>query len=227
MSSSSIIDLAVWALLIILVSESCCRARAAAVPPPPRLARALADGRAAAIASSLPSGARFSVPAAGAQQWETGRSYAAGAIAEHSGSTYICVQPHASQPDWSPPAVPALWRRAWRDGAPWVQPLGGHDAYRRGDHVAHAAAVWESVADANVWEPGAFGWSNMSASASAPAAPPNPPAPEQYPAWRSYDGTSATIYQPPSRVAHGGKTWQCTAPNNVWEPGVYGWEEVR
>lgn len=27
-------------------------------------------------------------------------------------------------------------------------------------------------------------------------------------------------------VVHNGKKWKCTAANNVWEPGVYGWEEV-
>lgn len=28
------------------------------------------------------------------------------------------------------------------------------------------------------------------------------------------------------KVMHNGKTWQSTTDNNVWEPGVYGWEEV-
>ena len=26
------------------------------------------------------------------------------------------------------------------------------------------------------------------------------------------------------RVTHGGRTWVSTIDNNVWEPGVYGWE---
>ena len=26
-------------------------------------------------------------------------------------------------------------------------------------------------------------------------------------------------------VTHGGKTWESTTPNNVWEPGVSGWRE--
>lgn len=29
------------------------------------------------------------------------------------------------------------------------------------------------------------------------------------------------------KVTHNGKTWQSTTDNNVWEPGVYGWEEVH
>lgn len=28
-------------------------------------------------------------------------------------------------------------------------------------------------------------------------------------------------------VMHNGKKWKSTTANNVWEPGVYGWEEVK
>jgi hypothetical protein len=185
----------------------------------PRLARSVSAERVARAGAR--DGVRIGVPLALARAWSgAGIAYSAGETVAYAGAVYVCVQSHHGQPDWSPPAVPALWRRAWRDGAPWTQPLGGHDAYRRGDHVTHAAASWESVADANVWEPGAFGWSNMSAVVSAPSAP-TPSA------WRPYDGTAATIYQPPARVVYGGKTWVCTAINNVWAPGVYGWEEIR
>lgn len=37
---------------------------------------------------------------------------------------------------------------------------------------------------------------------------------------------STNPYQPGDKVTHKGKTWECTAPNNVWEPGVYGWKDV-
>ena len=32
-------------------------------------------------------------------------------------------------------------------------------------------------------------------------------------------------YAPGAEVTHNGKTWVSTADNNVWEPGVYGWDE--
>lgn len=41
---------------------------------------------------------------------------------------------------------------------PWVQPIGSHDAYALGALVTHGGDVWESTVDANVWEPGVFGW---------------------------------------------------------------------
>src|SRR5689334_25366286 len=36
--------------------------------------------------------------------------YAVGDLVSFNGSTYQCVQAHTSQPDWTPTAVPALWK---------------------------------------------------------------------------------------------------------------------
>ena len=33
-------------------------------------------------------------------------------------------------------------------------------------------------------------------------------------------------YQVGDKVEHNGKIWVCNTPNCVWEPGVYGWDEV-
>lgn len=33
-------------------------------------------------------------------------------------------------------------------------------------------------------------------------------------------------YQIGDRVTHNGSTWESTAANNVWEPGVFGWVQV-
>lgn len=37
------------------------------------------------------------------------RPYAVGDVVSYNGSEYSCRQAHTSQPDWSPPATPALW----------------------------------------------------------------------------------------------------------------------
>ena len=36
---------------------------------------------------------------------------------------------------------------------------------------------------------------------------------------------STNPYMKGDKVKHGGKVWVSTIDNNVWEPGVYGWEE--
>lgn len=43
-------------------------------------------------------------------------------------------------------------------------------------------------------------------------------------AWEQPDSTNP--YMTGDKVSHNGKTWVSIADNNVWEPGVYGWEEV-
>ena len=40
--------------------------------------------------------------------------------------------------------------------------------------------------------------------------------------WEQPDSTNP--YMKGDKVTHGGKTWVSTMDNNVWEPGVYGWE---
>lgn len=44
------------------------------------------------------------------------------------------------------------------------------------------------------------------------------------PAWEQPDSTNP--YMIGDKVAHDGKTWVSNVDNNVWAPGVYGWEEV-
>lgn len=43
-------------------------------------------------------------------------------------------------------------------------------------------------------------------------------------AWEQPDSTNP--YMTGDKVSHNGKTWVSIVDNNVWEPGVYGWEEV-
>lgn len=44
------------------------------------------------------------------------------------------------------------------------------------------------------------------------------------PEWEQPESTNP--YSKGDKVTHNGKTWISTADGNVWEPGVYGWEEV-
>jgi chitodextrinase len=50
------------------------------------------------------------------------------------------------------------------------------------------------------------------------------PDPGVIPAWEQPDSTNA--YSKGDKVTHKGKTWISTVDNNVWEPGVYGWDEI-
>lgn len=92
--------------------------------------------------------------------WTSGVAYEVGDRRQYDGLLYRCVQAHTSQDDWTPPAVPALWVRTSTEEWPeWIQPTGAHDAYEKGAKVSHNGLHWTSDIDANVYEPGVYGWS--------------------------------------------------------------------
>lgn len=45
------------------------------------------------------------------------------------------------------------------------------------------------------------------------------------PEWVQPDSTNP--YMAGDKITHNGKTWVSTINNNVWEPGVYGWDTVE
>lgn len=82
---------------------------------------------------------------------------------QYNGKLYKCIQKHTTQADWTPDKTPALWVEVSLDEFPeWKQPTGSHDAYKKGDKVTHNGKKWSSDVDANVWEPGVYGWSEES-----------------------------------------------------------------
>ena len=50
-------------------------------------------------------------PPASGTTWVTNHAYKVGDVVTYAGLSYRCLQAHTSQPDWTPPAVPALWQR--------------------------------------------------------------------------------------------------------------------
>lgn len=49
---------------------------------------------------------------------------------------------------------------------------------------------------------------------------------EEYPEWVQPLG-STDAYSAGDKVTHNGKKWISTVDNNTWEPGVFGWDEVK
>ena len=74
---------------------------------------------------------------------------------------YQVLQAHTSASQWIPGASPSLYKAIGITSggtAVWVQPVGATDAYNAGDVVSHKGKLWRSTVNANVWEPGVFGW---------------------------------------------------------------------
>lgn len=92
-----------------------------------------------------------------------GVQYEKGVRVRYAGDLYRCEQSHASQPDWTPDAVKALWTAVAEPGEipVWVQPTGAQDAYRLNDKVHFPTAsdpVYISVIDYNTYAPNVYGW---------------------------------------------------------------------
>ena len=49
--------------------------------------------------------------------------------------------------------------------------------------------------------------------------------PNEIPVWKQPQGAH-DAYHVGDKVTHNGKTWVCVADSNVYEPGVFGWDEV-
>lgn len=70
---------------------------------------------------------------------------------------------------YHPKDVPTLLEKVEEGGeeAPseeypeWVRPTGAHDAYAQGAKVSHNGKKWTSDIEANVWEPGVYGWTEV------------------------------------------------------------------
>ena len=93
--------------------------------------------------------------------WAADTDYVTGDRRRHEGLLYKCLMNHTSQAQWTPDVSPSLWVRVddpsheWPE---WVQPLGSTDAYAKGAKVSHNEKHWISDIDANVYEPGVYGW---------------------------------------------------------------------
>lgn len=94
--------------------------------------------------------------------WQTDNEYMVNDRTSYGGVLYKCLTAHTSQSSWTPDVSPSLWVRVDNPGEEWpewVQPLGSTDAYPLGAKVSHNDKHWISDYDANIWEPGIFGWS--------------------------------------------------------------------
>lgn len=77
---------------------------------------------------------------------------------------YMALQDHTSAAEWTPDTAASLYKAIGisADGTPvWVQPVGASDAYNAGDIVRHNDKTYKSTVDANVWEPGVYGWEEI------------------------------------------------------------------
>lgn len=81
----------------------------------------------------------------------------------YNGKFYKCNQQHnVDDPSWTPENTPALWSEiSIEEWGEWIQPTGAHNAYMEGDKCTHNGKKWISDINNNVWEPGVYGWKEV------------------------------------------------------------------
>lgn len=118
-----------------------------------------------ALARTAPDAVLLAQPMAMYDEWSADSvAYTLNDIRQYNGLLYRCVQAHTSQATWTPEAAPSLWTRIAdpaQEWPEWIQPTGAHNAYAKGAKVSHNGKHWISDVDANVWEPGVYGWTEQ------------------------------------------------------------------
>ena len=98
-------------------------------------------------------------------EWAAGQDYTAGFKVQYNGTLYKVLTAHTSQDDWTPDAAPSLFAKVLIPDETvvpeWEQP-DSTNPYNAGDKVTHNGKTWVSDVDNNVWEPGVYGWSEVS-----------------------------------------------------------------
>ena len=97
--------------------------------------------------------------------WDgSGVNYETGDRVQYDGAAYKVLQAHTSQEAWTPDAAVSLFTKILIPDPEvipdWEQP-GATNPYMKGDKVKHNGKTWISDVDNNVWEPGVYGWSEV------------------------------------------------------------------
>lgn len=96
--------------------------------------------------------------------WAPDKTYAVDERVRYDDILYRCLQEHTSQESWNPVDAVSLWARVLIPDptviSEWVQP-DSTNPYKEGDKVMHNGKIWVSTVNNNVWEPGVYGWTEV------------------------------------------------------------------
>ena len=97
-------------------------------------------------------------------KWKVGTDYQKDERVLYNDILYKVLTDHTSQADWTPDAAPSLFAKVLipdKNVIPeWEQPESTNP-YSKGDKVTHNGKTWQSTIDSNVWEPGVYGWEEI------------------------------------------------------------------
>lgn len=92
--------------------------------------------------------------------WRSNYHYKINDRVQYNKVLYKVLQEHDSQETWTPDNSPSLFTKVLvieNEILEWQQPESTNP-YMQGDKVLHNGKTWESEINNNVWEPGIYGW---------------------------------------------------------------------
>ena len=96
--------------------------------------------------------------------WNDKSAYKNGDRVRFNDILYKCLQDHTAQASWTPTDAPSLWAKVLiptpSEVPEWEQPESTNP-YMKEDKVKHNGKTWVSNIDNNVWEPGVYGWTEV------------------------------------------------------------------
>lgn len=96
--------------------------------------------------------------------WNSAATFAVGDRVRYGDVLYSCLTAHTAQETWTPTDAPSLWAKVLIPDPnvipEWEQP-DSTNPYSAGDKVTHNGKTWVSDIDGNVWEPGVYGWTEV------------------------------------------------------------------
>lgn len=96
--------------------------------------------------------------------WREDMAYQVGERITYGDVLYKVLTAHTSQATWTPDVSPSLFTKVLIPDEniipAWEQP-DSTNPYMTGDKVIHNDKTWVSIVDNNVWEPGAYGWEEI------------------------------------------------------------------
>ena len=93
--------------------------------------------------------------------WDDDSDYEVGNLRSYDGELYKCLLAHHSQASWTPDVSPSLWVKVGNpieEWPEWKQPISAETSYRLDAKVSHNDKHWISEIDYNTYEPGVYGW---------------------------------------------------------------------
>ena len=99
-------------------------------------------------------------------EWNTNWTGKAGTIVMDEGRLFRSIHDVTNiGQNTKPVSTPSMWTPIGdptEEYPEWIQPLGSHDCYNKGDKVSYDGKKWVSTIDGNVWQPSVYGWEVVS-----------------------------------------------------------------